>query len=260
MSIWAFLILQLLIIIGAIVQTTTGSSFVLIVLIGITIFDIVPLEHGVLMIMLLSLVQISVSLRRESVSIQNLKDISYIWVLIPSTAGGVILLYILIQYPLGYQLLYGFLGLASLWVALSFFIQPVQLKSQSPRPILYIFMIIAGIFGGLFSVSGPPLLYILYRQPWSLHKIRQTLYISFAMVILIRGIVVIYQGNFVTYILLWAMLSIPMVAITTWIMKKYLHMVSDITVRNITALFLAISGINILYKSIIMSIEILTVS
>ena len=88
------------------------------------------------------------------------------------------------------------------------------------------------------------MVYLLYNQPWALHAIRQTLLTTFAIVIIIRGVVVFVQGNFVLYVVWWTLLSIPTLVITTTLTKRYMQYLQHYHSQR-----LFIGGINMLIRA-----------
>ena len=55
---------------------------------------------------------------------------------------------------------------------------------------------ISGLMAGMFSAPGPPLVYLLYRQPMSLAKIQEALMLIFGLGTALRLLIVVPAGQF----------------------------------------------------------------
>jgi uncharacterized protein len=55
---------------------------------------------------------------------------------------------------------------------------------------------ISGLLGGLFSAPGPPLVYLMYRQPLAHARIQESLVLFFGMGALLRLALVVPAGQF----------------------------------------------------------------
>ncbi len=80
---------------------------------------------------------------------------------------------------------------------------------------------IAGIMGGMFSTSGPPLVYLLYRQPLAQKRIRESLLLIFGMTSGLRLCVVVPSGQFSLQSLQLALEALPVVLLVTYLAVKY---------------------------------------
>lgn len=76
---------------------------------------------------------------------------------------------------------------------------------------------LAGVLGGLFSTSGPPLVYYLYRQPLDRETVRRALLLLFAFGAAVRLVLVLPTGQFSLRAVLLAACAIPVVyGVTRW--------------------------------------------
>ena len=80
---------------------------------------------------------------------------------------------------------------------------------------------IAGIMGGMFSTPGPPLVYLLYRQPLAQARIQESLLLIFGMTSALRLFVVIPSGDFSLASLRLALEALPVVVLVTWLTVRH---------------------------------------
>ena len=170
--------------------------------------------------------------------------------LIPTSVIGVYLLYILVNYPTGYKILYAILGAFIILAALNTIFTNNKPKKKSPMWEFYFFTSLTGLLGGLFSASGPAMVYLLYRQPWSVNGIRRILLTTFFIVIIMRIITVAIQGEFNWDIWIMFFTLLPTVFIATLLARKYLKYANPNIIRKSVTGILLLSGVNILYKAI----------
>ncbi len=79
----------------------------------------------------------------------------------------------------------------------------------------------SGILGGLFSTSGPPLIYHLYRQPDRVDVIRSTLLAIFLISSSARVVLVIVEGSFEANMLYLSLMTLPIVALGTYLGRSF---------------------------------------
>ena len=80
---------------------------------------------------------------------------------------------------------------------------------------------LSGLLGGLFSTSGPPIVYHLYREPLPAQLIRQCLLVLFLANTVLRLGIVISMGELSKSSIIVAAFAVPMVAGVTWLLAKY---------------------------------------
>lgn len=110
--------------------------------------------------------------------------------------------------------------------------------------------VIGGTFGGLFSVSGPPLVYVIYRQPLLIEQIRVTLIATFTMTALVRLIVVFYEGDLTRDVLALCLLSMPVVFIGTFLGNQFPPKLNDLGMRRLAFTILCVIGVSVTVKSL----------
>jgi uncharacterized membrane protein YfcA len=228
---------------AAYMQTLTGFALGLVMMGGVGLSGLLPLPDAAVLVSVLTLVNAFQVLRK------GWRDIAF-------GEFRVIVATSLVALFVGYWLL-GLLAQASLdWLKLTLGIVIVVsslqlamrrevLAVKSGRPSFAFFGAIAGLMGGLFSTSGPPLVYHLYRQPLALVTIRETLVAVFAVNSLVRLGVVAGTGDLPGGNFWWALLAIPAVVLATFAARRWPPPLSTQAMRRIAFALLLLSGLSL---------------
>jgi len=123
---------------------------------------------------------------------------------------------------------------------------------SKPAGILKAFSLgaIAGLFGGLFSTAGPPVVYHLYREPIAINTIRMSMLALFAIATLARLMVAIPAGH-VTQSVIWVcLIGAPVIVIATWAGQRFVPPLSDLGMRRLAFSLLFIIGVVLLLPAI----------
>lgn len=159
--------------------------------------------------------------------------------LLPAIVGGVLLLdYLsasasnLLQLALGCLILYG---------GASMLLHPSHQTVLSSSKSFFVSGVLSGLCGGLFATPGPPLIYQCYRQPLPLIGISSMLILFFSLTSLVRTLFIALQGQLDTEILVLAAWSIPVIAVTTYVGRRFPPPLSTVMVRRLA--FLVLIGI-----------------
>ena len=249
MSITFFLMLHLATALGAYVQATIGFAMTLVIIAMFGFFEILPIEDFTIVLMLLALPNVFLSLKSRKNILKQLKVTPFIYVIPIGTLTGVYLLYAAADHPLGYKILYFALGLFTIFAVVVLAFSPKPQPKKSPMWVFYIYTIIAALCSGLFSVASPPMVYLLYRQPWSVNGIRNMLLTIFLFTISSRIAVTAWQGKITWELVTLALSLIPTVIVFSFLGRKYRNYINPDYIRKMTIVILGISGVNILYKS-----------
>lgn len=110
--------------------------------------------------------------------------------------------------------------------------------------------IVGGTFGGLFSVSGPPLVYVIYRQPLLIEQIRVTLIATFTITALVRLVVVYVDGDLTREVLMLCLLSLPVVFVSTFLGNRFPPKLDDLGMRRLAFTVLCVIGVTVTLKSL----------
>ena len=170
-------------------------------------------------------------------------------VLVPTviaSAGGVVVGALLLVWLAGaaYQLLRLVLGASIVACALSLWRAAQPLPAMSSARTFAITGGIAGIMGGMFSAGGPPLVYLLYRQPKPLAWIRQSLMVFFGFSTSLRLFIVVPSGQFSLFALQLAAEALPVVFLMTYFAVRHPLPLSAKLFRGIICVLLITTGLS----------------
>lgn len=229
------------------VQALTGFAFSLLFIGLVSTFDLVPMNEATNAISVITLVQTAAFFRDHPLhpGWERIKP-----AIVPCVLGvliGTALLIWLSGHAL-YLLKYA-LGAVIVITALSMLGQPVTWPQLSSVRVYRITGLISGLMGGLFSTAGPPLVYLLYRQPMPLQWVHQCLFLMFAIGQTVRLAFLLLTGSFTWRSLLYIVLSMPIV----WLVHKTharfpIRLSASATVR-LAAVLLMLAGAGLIYSN-----------
>jgi uncharacterized membrane protein YfcA len=226
---------------AAYVQTMTGFAMGLVMMGGIALGGLLPLPDAAVLVSVLTLVNALVMLARGW---HEVAWREFGLVIVPSLAAlfaGYALLVMLAGTSLDWIRLV--LGIAILASSIQLMFRPHPLADRSPALSFVGFATIGGLMGGLFSTSGPPLVYHLYRQPLSHASIRQTLVLVFAVNAVVRLATVAAAGQLPPAATWWTLLAVPVVVLVTWLARRWPSPFSVLTLRRGAFVLLLLSGL-----------------
>lgn len=96
----------------------------------------------------------------------------------------------------------------------------------------------------MFSASGPPLVYLLYRQPKPLMCIRESLMVIFGLGTALRLLIVVPTGQFSLLSLQLAVEALPIVFIVTSHAARYPPPLSPELFRGLVCALLVGTGLS----------------
>lgn len=233
------------------VQVITGFAFSLLFIGLISTFDLVPLDDATNAISVITLIQAGTYFRAHPLS-REWRTVRP--AIMPSIVGvlvGAALLVWLSGQAL-YLLKYA-LGFIIIGTAISMVSKPVPWPHISSARAFRFTGLLSGLMGGLFSTAGPPLVYLLYRQPMPQRAIHQCLFLMFAISQGVRLVFIGLSGNFTWRSFLYIGLSLPIVLIVQNIHQRYpLRLSSRMTVR-LAASLLILAGAGLIYSNFLSS-------
>lgn len=228
---------------GTYVQTVTGFALGMIVLGCVVQFELASITFTSVIISLLMLANGPIALRGN---LQHLDSKALLWSLLglfPALIFGVFLLnYLSEDFT---RILQWVLGLTIICGGLFILLKPEPLAQRSSNPSFAVAGAAAGIFGGLFSIAGPPLVYQFYRQPLRLQQIRLALLAIFLVMNIVRLLVLALQGKLDLDMFWVALFSLPVVTLFTLIGKRFPPPFSDSTMRRLAFTLLILIGISL---------------
>lgn len=229
---------------GSFVQALSGFALGLIVLGCVTLLDLAPISFTAAVISMISLANGGWVLARHPRSIQWRSVAWTLLGLVPAVGLGLALLARLdSDMP---DLLQRLLGLVILVAGVLLMLRPHPHSQPSGRLSTLLSGIAGGVLGGLFSTAGPPVVFHLYRQPWTLSAIRSTLLTIFVLSTLVRISWQSARGE-----LHWPMIemalycSLPVLLAAQW-GARIAPRVPPLHMRRLAFTLLALTGVGLL--------------
>lgn len=242
------ILLLIFVAIGSYIQATTGFAFGLIVIGSVTALNLIPIEITAFLISVLSLVNSLIALRKGQW--RHVDRHSLFWILlpcIPATYIGITLLAYLGENLWWWLKLT--LGAFILISSLSMLIKKASYQASNKFSFI-LSGTFAGIIGGMFATFGPPITYIMYRQPSTLAVIRATLLTTFSITAIMRIISVVALESVAKSTIYLCLISMPIVVIATLLAQKYPPPCSTETIRKFSFLLLLSSGSMLIFTSL----------
>jgi uncharacterized membrane protein YfcA len=140
----------------------------------------------------------------------------------------------------------GLLGVSILGCAVLLVTQGRPLPVVSGRTSFAVIGGLSGVLGGLFSSSGPPIVFHMYRQPLDRELVRRALLLMFAFNSLVRLVIVLPTGNFSWYSALLAGCAMPVVYIATRLHHRLPNKLQPRTLKWLVGGLLAAAGSTLL--------------
>lgn len=244
-------ILQLLgvVSLAAYIQTVTGFAFGLTLMGGSVLLGIAPVPVVAILISILSLLNCIMALYRNVGNLdRQIIVLCAMSSVITLFAGVWLLNHLSGAYVGALQLI---LGGAIIVSSLMLVIRPKPQAGRSgPSTFLFAGMV-SGLLGGLFSTSGPPLVFHFYRQPLARAVIRDSLLLIFSIHSVQRIALVAWQGALTADILLIALTALPVVLVVTWLARRFPPQLSDLTLRRFAFVLLMGSGVSLCLTAVL---------
>lgn len=240
----ALVIFLLVVAVGSYIQTVTGFALGLIVMGAVTVLGLAPVSFSAVVVSMLALVNSLLALRKSSHSVDWRIVRTVIAGLLPSVFVGLLLLQYLSAHWI--LLLKPLLGVVIISSGLFLFYKPQPRAVLAGASTTFAIGVVGGLFGGLFSTSGPPIIFHLYRQPLALQVVRTTLLAIFILAAIVRLTYVGIRGEITLPILQLGLYSLPLVIMFTTIGRRYRPPLSDLAMRRVAFGLLVLLGILLL--------------
>jgi len=240
-ALWQFAAVALA---AAYVQTVSGFALGLIVMGATAVFALAPIPFTALVVSVISFANVLAALRGRWHEVHRPTLGPATLAMIPAVLGGLGLLHWLEAAWLAglRSLLGGFI----LGGGLLLMLRPEPRPAPAPRWQAGLWGAVAGLFGGLFSTAGPPIVYHLYREPFGIPAIRATLLAFFALATASRILMTGAAGAIDGEVLVWVAASLPAVLLGTWAGRRFPPHLPDRTLRRIAFGLLALLGLTLL--------------
>ncbi|HWK66987.1 MAG TPA: TSUP family transporter [Rhizobiaceae bacterium] len=229
--------------IAAYVQTLTGFALGLIMMGGVGLTGIIGIPEAAVLVSCLTFVNAVLVLAKGWRDIAAREFTSSMLASAVTLVAGYWLLGVMASVSMDWLKLV--LGCVIIVSSIQLAMRPVQFARPSSAFSFLCYGSIAGLMGGLFSTSGPPLVYHFYRQPMRPVAIRETLVAVFAANACIRLAIVAHGGDMPPANFWWGLLSIPVVIALTLAAKNWPPPVSPLTMRRLAFVLLFLSGVSL---------------
>ena len=245
---WQLAAFLLCVAIATCAQSITGFAMALILLGLTSLFELAALPDVANVATVLSLASAAIALRGATQSLD--------WAIWRTTVAGSVL-----GYGIGVALMAWLsanvvmvlrllLGVVVIACAVIVLVRAQALAQRSSRWSFQGFGVMSGVLGGLFSASGPPLVYQFYRQPLDLDTVRDTLVATLATGSLIRLAMVVPTGQFSARSLLLCVLSLPVAIVITWWLRRHPPTWRRETVLKIVCALLVVTGVGLIAPAV----------
>ncbi len=228
---------------AAYIQTITGFAFGLLMMGGIGLLGLLSLPDAAVIVSMLTLVNAA------QVLLRGWRDVAWKEFRLAIGPGLVLLAlgYFLLEQIANTNLngLRFLLGLVIVGASIQLLLQPHPLPNRSSARSFVFVGALGGFLGGMFSTSGPPLIYHFYRQPLPPVSIRDTLVLIFGVNAVFRLALVAATGNFPVPALGWVLLGAPVVTATTFVAKRWPPPLPVLTLRRLAFSLLLLSGLSL---------------
>jgi uncharacterized protein len=194
-------------------QNLTGFALALILLGLVGATDLVPLVDAVNAVtVIIAATACTFLYRRWPPQLER-----SLWPALASSVAGAVAGTILLTWLAdeAHEVLRLILGISVVLCALLLWHAGEPLKTVSSRSAFVLAGGISGLLGGLFSAPGPPLVYLMYRQPLPHARIQESLILFFGMGALLRLALVVPAGQFSIGATWLAAEAIPVVFLVT---------------------------------------------
>jgi uncharacterized protein len=210
---WTHLLFLLFVALAVYAQNLTGFALALILLGLIGVTDLVPLTDAVNAVTVMILANAFTFLYRR----WPLQLHRSLWPAVASSIVGTFAGTILLTWLAGaaYEVLRLLLGLSIVFCALLLWRAAAPRKTISSGGAFALAGAISGLLGGMFSAAGPPLVYLMYRQPLAHARVQESLILLFGIGALLRLAIMVPAGQFSIYAIQLAAEAIPVVFFVT---------------------------------------------
>ncbi len=245
MTISEFLLFSGLVLLSSYVQTVTGFGFGLILMGGTALLALAPVAFTAVVVSIVSIPNIALALRGRLSLVRGRPLLLCSLGLLPGIPLGLVLLASLEADRA--DLLRRSLGLFILGAGFVLSLKPGTRRKAAAAWKDFAAGFLGGLLGGLFSTSGPPLVYHLYREPLSVDRVRATLLAIFGLSTILRIGAVSLRGELLASMLLTSLLAIPAVSLGTYLGRRFPPALSDPAMRRGAFLLLALLGASLCF-------------
>lgn len=226
---------------GAWTQTLTGFALGLIVVSGATLFHLLPVQATAQIVSMLVLLNGAMVLSRDHRAADRPALVAALLGALPTIALGYWLLGLMATGALNWLRL--ILGVFITAAALQLVGKPQPWPRRSGRAAFLAAGGAGGIMGGLFATSGPPIIWLLYRQPLPLQAVRVTLVSFFVVTQAWRLGLSALDQSLDRLTLIAGAGAMAATGIGTWAARRFPPPVTTLTIRRVALGLLLLSGV-----------------
>ncbi|MDS1141055.1 sulfite exporter TauE/SafE family protein [Pusillimonas sp. SM2304] len=228
-------------------QNLTGFALALVLLGLVGATDVFPLPDVVNAVSIIVLVNATLFLyKRRALRLER-----SLWPVLLASMAGTLLGVAALAWIMGnaYEVLRLLLGLSIVYCAWMLWRRAVP-RSTSSTPASFASVgLLSGLMNGLFAAGGPPLVFLIYRQPWSLARIQESLIFINGMAALLRLAVTIPTVGFNQQSLKLSLIAVPVVLLVTTLSARRAPPLSPRVLRLIVCLLLVATGLIMVHAS-----------
>ncbi len=225
-------------------QTVTGFGLGMIVMGAASAFALAPLPDVATIISLVTLVNSAVVLHGRFGLVDWPAARAIVIGVIPAMVAGVLLLGYLSDNAA--RVLQFLLGMAIVLGGVVFALRPTPKATRSGNRSFVACGLAAGLFGGMFGIAGPPVIFHFYRQPMPLEAVRCMLLLVFAMTASSRTVFIALQGRLDAGILVLAAIASAVVAVAAFLGRRYPPPIPPMALRRIAYGTLIVIGASLM--------------
>lgn len=244
----AHILLLLFLILASYIQASTGFAFALVVMSGVTAFNLAPIEVTAFVVSFLSLVNSTIGLQGRLW--RKVDKTALIFLLIPCVPATLVGVYLLAYFgDTQLALLKFILGACIVISSLAMLLKVSKAQLPTSKFAYLISGLISGLMGGMFAAFGPPMTYIMYRQNISLQTIRATLLMAFTFTSIIRLAFVMMSQEVNTQAYFLSAIGVPVVILATLAVRYFPLPISTKRMKQFVYFILFSSGLSLMLQA-----------
>lgn len=226
---------------AAYAQNLTGFALALVLLGLAGAAGVFPLPDVVNTVSIIAVVNAALFLYRR----RALRLDRKLWSLLVASMLGTLLGVAALAWIIGnaYELLRLLLGLSIVYCAWMLVRRTEPRAAESSPEAFLVTGFLSGLMNGLFAAGGPPLVFLLYRQPWDLARTRESLMFLNGAAGLFRFAVMMPTIGFSELSFDLTIMAVPIVLLVTMLTAHKPPPFSPIVLRLIVRTLLAATGI-----------------
>ncbi|UIF88305.1 TSUP family transporter (plasmid) [Cupriavidus necator] len=243
-EIQAHVLFVLFVAISVYASNLTGFALALVLLGLVALTNIVPLPDAVNAVTIIIIVNAALFLyKRRPLRIQPaIKPV------VACSLGGSLIGMALLTFTAthAFQTLRTLLGICVVGCAILLWKAAKPYPAPSGAKTFAFVGALSGVLGGMFATASPPMVYVVYRQPWSVEVIQESLIFSFGVGAVLRLLVMGISGQVSLLAIQLAAEALPVALAVTIFAANRQPPVSKETLKHMVCVLLVCVGIGIL--------------